>query len=82
VALQELLGETLQATTVDFTAEHASAAIGAYRRFGKGVHPAGLNLGDCFSYALSASTGSPLLFKGNDFNQTDLKIAPIPARED
>lgn len=44
----------------------------AYRRFGKGRHPAGLNFGDCFSYALAISTGEPLLFKGADFSQTDV----------
>jgi ribonuclease VapC len=44
----------------------------AYRRFGKGRHPAGLNFGDCFSYALAMSTGEPLLFKGADFSQTDV----------
>jgi ribonuclease VapC len=44
----------------------------AYLRFGKGRHPAGLNMGDCCSYALSRSSGEPLLFKGNDFSQTDV----------
>lgn len=44
----------------------------AWRRFGKGRHPAGLNFGDCFSYALAVATGEPLLFKGNDFSQTDI----------
>ena len=40
--------------------------------FGKGRHPAGLNLGDCFSYALARTSGGSLLFKGNDFAQTDI----------
>jgi uncharacterized protein with PIN domain len=42
------------------------------RTFGKGKHPAGLNFGDCFAYALAKATGEPLLFKGNDFSQTDI----------
>lgn len=47
----------------------------AYRRFGKGRHPASLNFGDCFSYALAAVTGEPLLFKGRDFALTDISTA-------
>lgn len=50
-------------------------ALDAFRRYGKGRHPARLNYGDCFSYALAKLTGEPLLFKGNDFSQTDI----IPA---
>lgn len=53
----------------------ALRAIDAYRRFGKGRHPARLNIGDCFSYALAAATDLPLLFKGNDFAQTDIRAA-------
>jgi ribonuclease VapC len=52
--------------------EQAELARVAWRRFGKGRHPAGLNFGDCFSYALAKATGAPLLFKGDDFTQTDL----------
>lgn len=55
--------------------ELAWAAQAAWRRFGKGRHPAGLNFGDCFSYALAKSLGVPLLFKGDDFSQTDVGIA-------
>ncbi len=55
--------------------EQAYAARQAYMDFGKGYHPAGLNLGDCFAYALSKVTGEPLLFKGNDFTQTDIESA-------
>jgi ribonuclease VapC len=55
-----------------FTAEHLAAARHAFRLFGKGRHPAGLNFGDCFSYGLSRSTGEPLLFKGDDFARTDI----------
>lgn len=54
------------------TAEQADTAREAWRRFGKGRHPAGLNYGDCFSYALARVTGEALLFKGNDFMQTDI----------
>jgi ribonuclease VapC len=44
----------------------------AWRKYGKGRHPAGLNFGDCFAYALAKATGEPILFKGDDFKQTDL----------
>ena len=57
------------------TAEHFEVAREAWRRFGKGNHPASLNLGDCFAYALSQVSGEPLLFKGNDFSQTDVTPA-------
>ncbi|MFN3230680.1 MAG: type II toxin-antitoxin system VapC family toxin [Alphaproteobacteria bacterium] len=50
----------------------------AYARFGKGTgHPARLNFGDCFSYALAEAMGEPLLFKGNNFSQTDIAPAPL-----
>ncbi len=55
------------------TLEQAKIARQAYRDFGKGRHKAGLNLGDCFAYALAKETGEPLLFKGEDFRHTDLK---------
>ena len=45
------------------------------QRFGKGNHPAGLNFGDCFAYALARTTGEPLLFKGEDFTRTDIEAA-------
>jgi len=57
------------------TVEHAHLARQAFHDFGKGRHPAGLNLGDCFAYALAKHTGEPLLFKGNDFSQTDIVSA-------
>lgn len=57
------------------TAEHADIAREAWRRFGKGRHPAGLNFGDCFSYALMRTSGEPLLFKGDDFENTDVGVA-------
>lgn len=58
---------------VPLSADHARLAIDAFRRFGRGRHPAGLNFGDCFSYALAKATGEPLLFKGDDFSQTDIR---------
>lgn len=58
------------------THQQAEIARRAYRDFGKGSgHPAQLNFGDCFAYALSQATGEPLLFKGDDFSQTDLQSA-------
>ena len=57
------------------TPDHAQAARQAWRRFGKGNHPAGLNLGDCFAYALAHAAGEPLLFKGKDFALTDIEAA-------
>ena len=57
------------------TLDHVRAARRAWRRFGKGNHPAGLNLGDCFAYALAEVSGEPLLFKGGDFELTDIEAA-------
>jgi ribonuclease VapC len=71
----DALLETLRVETVPLSADHARLAIDAFRHFGKGRHPAGLNFGDCFSYALARATGEPLLFKGDDFLQTDIKRA-------
>ena len=56
------------------TVEQGRTALLAFWRFGKGIHPAGLNFGDCFTYSLAKSTGEPLLFKGNDFLRTDLRL--------
>jgi len=53
-------------------ADQVDVARRAWRRFGKGRHPAGLNYGDCFSYALAFTRQEPLLFKGNDFSKTDI----------
>ncbi|KEF43346.1 MAG: hypothetical protein ER33_00970 [Cyanobium sp. CACIAM 14] len=55
--------------------QHVEWALLGWRRFGKGNHPAGLNLGDCFSYGLAMALSAPLLFKGNDFPATDVTPA-------
>jgi len=52
--------------------EQAILARKSFRDYGKGRHPAGLNFGDCFSYALAKSRGEPMLFKGEDFSKTDV----------
>jgi ribonuclease VapC len=57
------------------TVEQAHLARQAFLDFGKGRHPAKLNFGDCFAYALAKATGEPLLFKGNDFGKTDVRPA-------
>jgi ribonuclease VapC len=59
------------------TPKQAEIARYAYRDFGKGRHKAGLNLGDCFAYALAKETGEPLLFKGDDFGSTDIEVAEL-----
>jgi ribonuclease VapC len=77
--LDELLREA-SIVIEPVTAEQAAIAREAYRDFGKGRgHPAQLNFGDCFAYALAKAAGQPLLFKGNDFSHTD--ITPAWPRE-
>lgn len=66
------------AETVAVTPRQAERAIAAFRRFGKGRHRAGLNIGDCFAYALAVEMGMPLLFKGDDFRHTDVPAAWLP----
>ena len=60
---------------VDVDRAQVDLALDAWTRFGKGRHRAGLNYGDCFSYALAASRSAPLLFVGNDFAETDIAAA-------
>lgn len=60
--------------------EQARVACAAFSRYGKGRHPAALNYGDCFSYALAQVLGEPLLYKGVDFSQTDITPS-IPASD-
>lgn len=66
---------------VPFTGEHLELARRAWRKFGKGRHQAGLNIGDCCSYALSVYSGEPLLFKGEDFTLTDVQSVPWQAEQ-
>jgi len=65
-----------QITPVSVDEEQAALARVGFRKFGKGRHPAGLNFGDCFSYALAQARGEQLLFKGSDFGKTDVECHP------
>ncbi len=67
--------ELAEIEPVPVTVEHLEEARRAWRRFGKGRHPAALNFGDCFAYALAHAIGEPLLYKGNDFARTDVAAA-------
>lgn len=73
----DLLLHRIDATTTAVDARQAEAARVAWRRYGKGHHPAALNFGDCFSYALAVTTGEPLLCVGDDFSQTGLTLVPL-----
>jgi ribonuclease VapC len=75
-AIVAALAETPNVTTLPFDRQHYAAAEGAFERYGKGSHPAGLNMGDCFAYAVAAVSRAPLLFKGNDFGRTDVARHP------
>jgi ribonuclease VapC len=61
----------------DVTRDQAAAARQAYREFGRGRHRAGLNVGDCFAYALASTRDAPLLCRGNDFGHTDLQLVEL-----
>ncbi len=77
-ALPEMLARLLALRPLEIAAvtpDQALLAAEAHRRFGKGNHPARLNFGDCFAYALAKATGEPLLYKGSDFAQTDIAAA-------
>ncbi len=67
--------ETYQIEVLAFDESQAQIAIEAYQKYGKGRHPAALNFGDCCAYALAKSLNLPLLYKGNDFAQTDIASA-------
>jgi ribonuclease VapC len=71
----DLLMHRAQIEIVGMNADQAEIARSAWRKYGKCNHPAGLNIGDCCAYALSKYSGQPLLFKGNDFSQTDIQSA-------
>jgi len=77
-ALRRKLDDLLRDASISIetiTLKQAQIAREAYRDFGKGRHKAGLNLGDCFAYALAKELNEPLLFKGRDFRHTDVEVA-------
>jgi len=71
----DILIDAFDIEVAEVTREQAVVARGAYRLYGKGRHPAGLNFGDCFAYALAKARSQPLLYKGRDFVKTDLPAA-------
>jgi ribonuclease VapC len=71
--------DALRLDHVAVSHDHMNLAIDALLRFGKGRHPAQLNLGDCFAYALAKCLDAPLLFKGDDFTRTDIIAAWRPS---
>jgi ribonuclease VapC len=71
----DLLLAKLKIDIIPVSARQANLARKAFQRFGRGRHPAKLNFGDCFAYALAKDSSARLLFKGNDFSQTDIMIA-------
>ena len=75
IAALDTLIDALAIEVIPVDRDQAMLAREAFRRFGKGRHKAALNFGDCFSYALAKHTGQPLLFKGDDFSQTDIPAA-------
>ena len=74
--LNGFLGEW-QVQEISFGPEHWREALRAFSRFGKGKHAAGLNMGDCLTYAVAQIAGEPLLCIGNDFAKTDLELVPL-----
>lgn len=75
--VQELEGllKSINIKIIAVDSKMAQVAFSAWLKYGKGRHPAGLNFGDCFAYALAKLRGEPLLFKGEDFSKTDLTSA-------
>ena len=71
----DALLDAAEVEPVPVTTAQIEAARDAWRRYGKGNHPAALNFGDCFAYALASTSGEPLLFKGDAFAQTDIPTA-------
>jgi ribonuclease VapC len=69
-------------TAIAFDGKHYEAAEDAYERFGKGRHPAGLNMGDCFAYSVASIARVALLFKGHDFGKTDIQCHSASAMQD
>jgi len=73
----ELLLYTSRIQIVPFDHAQSTLAVRAWKRYGKGRHPAALNLGDCCVYALAKASGEPVLCKGGDFAQTDIAVVPV-----
>ena len=69
----DLLVHRARIETIPLNGDQVELALAAWRKYGKGNHPAGLNIGDCCAYALAKYSGEPLLFKGRDFSQTDIR---------
>ena len=72
--VQDFLAD-VEAEVIEFGEAHFRSASAAFTRFGKGIHPAGLNFGDCMSYAIADIAGMSLLFTGEDFSKTDVRRA-------
>ena len=72
--LSRFLEET-RVVTIPFIDSHINAAVGGWIKYGKGRHPAGLNYGDCLTYAVAKVAHMPFLYVGEDFDQTDLEKA-------
>ena len=69
----DLLMHRARIETIPLNGDQVELALTAWRKYGKGNHPAGLNIGDCCAYALAKYSGEPLLFKGKDFSRTDIR---------
>ena len=69
----DLLLHRARIEIVALNVDQVEIALTTWRKYGKGKHPAGLNIGDCCAYALAKYSGEPLLFKGKDFSQTDIR---------
>jgi ribonuclease VapC len=74
-AILDRFFDAARVQVVPITAEIGRSALSAFERYGRGRHPAALNMGDCFAYACARELGIPLLFKGDDFPLTDITIA-------
>jgi ribonuclease VapC len=73
----EALIDRMSLEVIPVTAAVALRVADAYSRWGRGIHPAGLNFGDCFAYATAMEAPCPLLFIGDDFPRTDVLVAPL-----
>jgi ribonuclease VapC len=69
----DLLMHRARIEMIPLNGDQVELALTAWRKYGKGNHPAGLNIGDCCAYALAKYSGEPLLFKGKDFSRTDIR---------